>query len=121
MSRVLVIDDDDQMLDVLSQILARAGYEVVKAVNGREGLASVRANPVDLVVTDLLMPEMEGIETIMELRREFPGTRIIAISGGAKRGIHDFLPLAKRLGAERVLAKPFERQDLLDAVEGVLA
>lgn len=121
MAHIVVIDDDEQMRDVLYHMLTRAGYQVGKANNGREGLALVRTTPTDLVITDLLMPEMEGIETIMELRREFGGTRVIAISGGAKRGAHDFLPLARRLGAARVLAKPFERQDLLDAVEAVLA
>ena len=73
-----------------------------------------------MVITDLLMPEQEGLETIRELRRDFPGVKIIAISGGDKTGTMDFLPVATKLGAQRVLPKPFERDELLGAIQEVL-
>jgi DNA-binding NtrC family response regulator len=120
MAKILIIDDDDQMRSMLLQMLARAGHEVVEARNGMEGIALFRATPTELIITDLIMPEKEGIETIIELRKEFPEVRIIAISGGGKTGLLDFLPLAKRLGAARTLAKPFERHTLVEAVEEVL-
>jgi DNA-binding NtrC family response regulator len=121
MATILVIDDDYQMRAMLQQMLMRAGHRVIEAANGREGLNLYRTEPTDLIITDLIMPEKEGIETIIELRKEFPSARIIAISGGGKTGILDFLPLAKKLGAVRTLSKPFERQAMVEAVQEVLA
>jgi DNA-binding NtrC family response regulator len=121
MARILIIDDDEQMRLMLEQMLARAGHQVEPASNGQEGLALYRNSPTDLIITDLIMPEKEGIETIIEIRREFPLAKIIAISGGGRVGAMDFLPLARRLGAARTLAKPFEREQLVEAVTEVLA
>jgi len=120
MARILIIDDEEQMRGMLRQMLERAGYEVIDAADGKEGMKLFRREPADLIITDLLMPEKEGLETIMELRREFPGTKIIAISGGGREGILDFLPAARKLGACATLAKPFERQEMLDAVAKAL-
>src|SRR5688572_234064 len=86
MQRILVIDDDEQVRALLYEILDRAGFKVVEATNGVEGLKLYRAQPADLVITDLIMPEKEGVETILELRREFPDVRVVAISGGGRNG-----------------------------------
>lgn len=88
---VLVIDDEDLVRDMLRRALESAGIEVVVAADGREGLKAYLANPTDVVVTDILMPEKEGIETIIELKREHPNVKIVAISGGDPAGNTDFL------------------------------
>jgi len=120
MSRVLVIDDDDQFRSMLRQVLGREGYEVSEARNGKEGIAFYRATPTDLVISDILMPEQEGLQTIRELRREFPEVKIIAVSGGGAGGAMNFLKAAKMLGAQRTLWKPFDLEDLRQAVREVL-
>ena len=121
MPKILVIDDDEQVRALLHEILDRAGFEVVEAANGVEGVSAYRRAPTDLVITDLIMPEKEGVETILELRREFPSARIIAMSGGGRSGARDYLAIAARLGARRVVAKPFSRQEILDVVQATLA
>ncbi len=121
MQRILIIDDDEQVRDLLSEILGRAGYEVLAASNGAEGLRLYRAQPADLVITDLIMPEKEGMETIIALRKDFPKVRIIAVSGGGRSGAISYLPIAKSLGAARTVAKPFSKQEILDAVRETLA
>ena len=113
MERILIIDDDTQVLNVLHLALVREGYDVLKASNGKEGIKLHREDPVDLIITDLIMPEKEGIETIRELTAEFPKVKIIAIS-------EDYLPMAKMFGAKRTLAKPIERDELVRAVKEVL-
>jgi DNA-binding response OmpR family regulator len=105
---------------MLRQALDRVGYEVVEARDGQEGLEHYRAAPIDLIITDILMPGKEGLETIVELQREAPGIRIIAISGGGQMGDLTFLDVARRLGARRVLQKPFELREMLAAVHEVL-
>ena len=118
--RILVIDDDVQVLNVLHSALVREGYEVLKASNGKEGMKLYREDPVDLIITDLIMPEKEGIETIRELTAELPKVKIIAISGGGRIGPADYLHMAKMLGAKRTLAKPIERDELVRTVKEVL-
>jgi len=120
MERILIIDDDAQVLNVLHFALVHEGYEVLKAYNGKEGIKLYRENPVDLIITDLIMPEKEGIETIRELTVEFPKVKIIAISGGGRVGPEDYLPMAKMFGAKRTLTKPIKRNDLVRAVKEVL-
>ena len=117
MPRILIIDDDEGLRRILGQILVRAGHVVTEAVDGCEGLKSFRKEPVDLVVCDLIMPDKEGLETISVLRKEFPAVKIIAISGGARVTGYDFLPAASGLGADVALAKPFTREQILEAVE----
>jgi len=82
MARILLIDDDAPVRRTLRKMLERQGYEVEEAPDGKAGLTLYQENPADLIITDLIMPEMEGIETIMELRRRFPDVKIIAMSGG---------------------------------------
>lgn len=121
MKRILVIDDDWQMREMMHQALERAGYGVVDASNGKIGMNIQRQEPVDLVITDLIMPEKEGIETIRELRKDFPGLKIIAISGGGRAGADGYLSVAKTIGADRTLSKPFDLKQILDTVGELLS
>ena len=116
-AKILIIDDEDVVRRTICQMLLRAGHEVEEAANGVAGLAALRRQPVELVITDIIMPEMEGVETVMCIRQEFPHIRVIAISGGGRTGNFDFLATAEKLGAVRVLQKPFKRAALLEAVE----
>lgn len=120
MTRILLIDDDAQARDMLRQMLERAGYDVVEATNGREGLQHYQASAIDLIITDILMPEQDGLETIQELRRLAPEAKIIAISGGGQTGLLDLLPIAEKLGAQCTLRKPLRRQEFLAAVQQLL-
>ena len=121
MVRILVIDDEVLVRDMLRQTLERAGYEVTDAGDGKQGIVQLREQPVDLVITDILMPEQEGIETIGILRKDFPQVKILAISGGGRKGTLEVLPAAQALGAHRTVAKPFERKELLDAVSALVS
>ncbi len=118
--RILVIDDDDQMRVLLRQVMEWAGYEVMEASNGRQGMIRQRKNPADLVITDLIMPEQEGLETIGQLKKEFAGIKIIAISGGGRIGPEAYLPAARELGADRVFSKPFDVRELVNSVRELL-
>jgi len=118
--RILVIDDDDQMRTLLRQVMEWAGYEVVEAGDGREGMHKHRKQPADLVITDLIMPEQEGLETITSLKKECPGIKIIAISGGGRIGPEAYLPAAQELGADKVFSKPFDVRELAEAVKELL-
>lgn len=121
MARILIIDDDDQVRKMLRLTLNAAGFDVIEAQDGTVALKLFYQNPlVDLVITDLIMPEKEGIETIMEIRRNFPKVPIIAISGGGRIDPSDYLSLAKKLGAQITLEKPFSRQDIIDAVNELI-
>jgi DNA-binding NtrC family response regulator len=118
MARILLIDDDDSFRSMLRTALEQGGYTVEEACNGDEGRRRQRAAPPALVITDILMPEGEGLETIQALRREFPNIKIIAISAG--EGRLNFLPLARMFGALRTLQKPFTLQQLYSVVHEVL-
>jgi DNA-binding response OmpR family regulator len=120
MARILIIEDDSQVREMLRQMLERAGYEVLDVPNGKEGIRLHRQKPTDLIITDLIMPEKEGIETIIELRSDFPEAKIIAISGGGRVGPMDYLNAAQKFGAVRTFSKPFERRELLEAVSALL-
>jgi CheY-like chemotaxis protein len=120
MARILVIDDDEQVLDMLYESLTREGYDVLKASNGEQGLRLCRENSVDLIITDIIMPEKEGIETIIELRKDFPNVKIIAISGGGRAGTKDYLQMAKIFGVQRTFTKPVAREQLLDAIKELI-
>lgn len=120
MSRILIVDDEPQVRRMLATCLTRAGYEVVEAKDGDEALQSCADDPVDLIVLDLLMPGREGPETLMSLRHDPERPKVIAISGGARAVGADFLPAARKLGAEMTLKKPFHNQALLDAISDLL-
>lgn len=116
MPSVLVVDDQDQVRRLIRETLEQAGYEVEEACNGKEGLERYRAKSADLVIMDILMPDQDGLEGIMTLRREFPDSRVIAMTGGSEAIGVGFLDVAKMLGARRTLHKPFDLKALLDAV-----
>ena len=117
---ILVIDDDESIRALLRSILEREGYRVIDADDGVEGVKQFRESPTDLVITDLIMPGKEGIETIREIRQEFPHVKIIAISGGGRIGPESYLKMAKMVGALRTLSKPFDRMVLLKTIEEVM-
>lgn len=121
MARILVIDDEPQIRKMLKQMLEKAGHEAMLAENGSEGILLNKKTPADLIITDIFMPEKEGIETIMELRALWPSVSIIAISGGGSKGHVNYLDIAKNLGAAKTLDKPLKRQELLDTVDALLA
>ena len=116
MTRILLIDDDALGRDMLRQMLERAGYDVVEAASGREGLQQYQATAIDLIITDILMPDQDGLEIILELRRLVPEAKIIAITGGGQSGLLDLLPVAAKLGAQWTLRKPLQRLELLKAI-----
>ena len=107
MARILIIDDEVQILNMLRQMLEGEGYEVIDAPNGKEGIRRYRENPADLIITDILMPEKEGIETIQELKRDFPDIKIIAMSGGGRLDPKQYLSMAKSFGAQYTFTKDF--------------
>ncbi len=121
MKRILIVDDDFFVRNMLERLMRKARFDVETAENGDDGLRLHRRNPVDLVITDILMPEKEGLETITEFRRSFPGVKIIAISGGGQIGPANYLKMAKMLGADRVFAKPMDTSELISAVKELLA
>lgn len=117
MPSVLVVDDEPQMRGVIREILEEAGYVVEEARGGKEGLDRYRAKPADVVLMDILMPDQDGLESILAFRREFPGSRVIAMTGGSDLiGDFDFLEVAKMLGARGALQKPFDKRALLTAI-----
>ncbi len=118
--RILVIDDDAQVRGILRRLLEGAGYAVVDAPDGQEGVQLYRQQPADLVITDIFMPEKDGLEVIQELTQGFPDVRIIAISGGGQTGKLDLLPHAEAFGALRTFQKPLDLKELLNAVKTLL-
>ena len=116
MTRVLVIDDNDDFRKLALLWFQIHGIEAQGAANGAQGLALQRAQPAGVIVTDIFMPEKEGIETIQDLRREFPEARIIAMSGRDSRMKFDVFNVARELGAVRTFKKPFRFEELVAAV-----
>lgn len=114
--RILVIDDDDQIRELIREVLERGGHTVFEANNGDTGIKLVCEETVDVVVTDIIMPDKDGLETITELRKSHPEIRIVAISGGGRKVNRDYLPTAQAFGADRVLYKPFRPQEVVQAV-----
>ncbi len=117
---ILIVDDEEQMRLMIRQLLESSGFEISEAPEGKTALRLCREKQPDLMITDLIMPEKEGIETIVEIKRDFPEIRIIAISGGGQSDPETYLSLAKNLGAERTFVKPFEMNELLKAVKDLL-
>jgi CheY-like chemotaxis protein len=130
MQNVLVVDDELDVRDAIERVLTRAGYSVRTAGDASDALAELRRSHADVVITDIIMPKIDGVEGIACIRKEFPAVRIIAISGGGNFGIAAYKPhaittsaylaAAERAGAHLVLTKPFESADLLQSVEQVL-
>jgi CheY-like chemotaxis protein len=120
MAKILVLDDEPSILLMMKKMLEKAGHEVDIALNGKEGMVLFEKNRPDLLITDIIMPEKEGLETIFEVRRKHPDLKIIAISGGGRIGPNGYLPGAKLLGADMVFQKPLVQKDFMDAVSGLL-
>jgi CheY-like chemotaxis protein len=120
MSKILVLDDEPSILLMIKKMLEKAGYEVIVASNGKEGMRLFERDKPDLVITDIIMPEKEGLETIFELRRMHPDLKIIAISGGGRISPDGYLPGAKLLGANMVFQKPLVQKEFLEAVASLL-
>jgi DNA-binding response OmpR family regulator len=118
--KILVIDDDEHVRLMVSKALQRGGYEVDTAADGRRGMDVVRRQRPGIVVTDIFMPEQEGIETILELRRDHPDIKILAMSGSGPIGGAGLLKMARQLGAHDAIAKPFRPQDLLVRVRALI-
>ena len=121
MPRILVIDDNDAFRSTICLWLKRHGYEVLEASNGKTGMQVLLNSPPDVMLTDILMPEQDGLETIQAVRKRLPNLRIIAMSGGMLDGRVDFLPIAAKFGADHVMHKPFSGSELLLVLEKVLA
>lgn len=120
MAAILIIDNEPAIRTLLRIVVEGAGHRVIEAVNGREGVALYRQQPVDLVITDIHMPEMNGLDLILELTRQFLNVKVIAISGGLGENT-TALDVAKLLGARQTLQKPFSVKALRLAVEYELA
>jgi len=119
-ARILLIDDDATVRYALKQVLERAGHQVEEANDGMVGIEKYNAARPDIVVTDIIMPNQEGIETIIKLKRMAPEVAIIAMSGGGRTGNRDFLAMAEKLGAAKVMPKPFRPKELVEAVQALL-
>ena len=120
MPHILVVDDEPQVRSMLALFLRTAGFEVSVAEDGEAALKILAALAVDLVVLDLIMPGKEGLETLMALRKSGRNPKVVAVSGGAKIVSSDFLPVAKKLGADAILKKPFRNEVLLETITELL-
>jgi len=121
MSRVLLVDDDEPLRKMLKFSLQKMGHLVDEARNGDEALRLCASEPPDLVLTDIIMPDKEGLEMILEIRQTYPQLKIIAMSGGGRTNSVDYLKIARRLGAMHTLEKPFSYDDLNTAITMVIA
>jgi DNA-binding response OmpR family regulator len=120
MARILLTDDDDAFRRMLQLTLTRMGHTVVEAHDGAQALKKFEAQPVDLVIMDLIMPEKEGLETIREFRKNRIAVKILAVSGGGRIDARDMLTIARQFGADHVLAKPFSNAELTAALKLLL-
>ena len=121
MSKILIIDDEPYILLMLKKMLEKVGYEVDLASNGRQGLELFQKDSADMVITDIIMPDKEGLEIIMEMKQTHPDLKIIAISGGGRISPESYLECAKHFGAARVFQKPFRQKELMLAVRELMA
>lgn len=121
MARILIIDDNAEFRSLMRALLEKAGYEVTEASNGEDGLKKYESSPADLVITDMIMPVKEGLETILELRKIDPSSKIIAVSGDGVEEPKTYLEGAEFIGgATRCFVKPFQLDDMLEAVRELL-
>ncbi len=120
MGKILVIDDEPYILLMIKKMLEQNGHSVDLASNGKEGLELLENNLFDILITDIVMPEKEGLETILEVRQKYPGLKIIAISGGGRLDSNEYLEPARHFGAKKIIKKPFQKSELLSAVNDLL-
>jgi DNA-binding response OmpR family regulator len=120
MAKIIVLDDEPSILLMIKKMLEKEGHEVNVALNGIEGMELFEKNRPDMVITDIIMPGKEGLETILELRKKYPELKIIAISGGGRIGPQGYLPSAKYLGADMVFQKPLVQKEFIMAISLLL-
>jgi two-component system, cell cycle response regulator CpdR len=120
MSKILVVDDDPEIRSTLKKLLELSGHQVTVAGSGRQALEQLALGGIDLMITDIVMPDMDGLENLKTARANQPDLPIIAMSGGGSLKTENYLRLAQAFGAHKVLQKPFDTQDLLTAVSGLL-
>ncbi len=120
MADILIIDDEAPVRLLIRRMLESEGHTVTEAADGTEGIKLYHESPVDVIITDLIMPDKEGLETINELRKEYPGIKIVAMSGGGKTSPGSHLDTAKLLGAAAILEKPFEKEMLLQTIRELI-
>jgi YesN/AraC family two-component response regulator len=120
MTKILLVEDDALVREALKRVLKEGGYTVFEASDGEEGLSLFSEICPDLVITDIIMPNRDGLETIMEIKRRSPDTTVVAISGGGYIKGEDYLGVAGRLGAAKTLIKPFGSKTLLETLDGLL-
>jgi CheY-like chemotaxis protein len=114
---ILVVDDEEELRELIRHVLERAGHAVACARDGREASSVLTTRSFDVVVTDMLMPDQDGLELITELKSKYPAVKIVAMSGGGQIGSDQYLSMAKGFGADVLLRKPFTHQTLLAAVK----
>jgi DNA-binding response OmpR family regulator len=120
MARILLADDDDSFRKMLGLSLTKLGHDVAEVRNGKEAISVINKEPPDLLITDLVMPEKEGLETIDEVKRKHPSLKIIAMSGGGRVNATDYLNIARAMGADLVLAKPFSIDEMVASLSSLL-
>ncbi|MDM8535550.1 response regulator [Desulfobacterales bacterium HSG17] len=120
MAKILIIDDDKNIRDMLRMHLEDAGHKIIEAETGLKGIEAVRQNIIDLIITDIIMPDQEGITTIKFLIDKFPNIKIIAMSGGGHITAETYLDIAKKFGVKKAFTKPFKIKEILDAVQELL-
>jgi CheY-like chemotaxis protein len=121
MPGILIVEDEKELREMLKVSLLRHKYTVLEAVDGKDAIIHFKPSITDLVITDLIMPDEDGLKVIMKLREIKPSIKIIAISGGGKAGPGSYLNLAKALGADAIYSKPFSINDLISRIEQLLA
>jgi DNA-binding response OmpR family regulator len=119
-ARILIVDDEESVRSALRVLLMSEGYSVLEAADGLIATKLLHEQTIDLAIVDLLMPEQDGLETILQMHRLWPQVKIIAISGGGRYGLMHLLQVAKTFGANQILPKPFDRQGLLMTICEVL-
>ena len=122
MTKILVIDDDIRIRRLMNRILSAAGHSIIEANDGREGINLARSDQPGLIITDILMPGMEGMETLLEIRKIMPQTKVLVVSGsaGGADAQVNYLSMAEKLGADAVLAKPFLPNELIEVVNKLI-
>ncbi len=120
MAKILIIEDDPKFRKMLRLLLETSGHEITEAADGREGISIFSQNKVDLIITDIFMPEQDGLGVLRQLLKDYPDIKTIVISGGGKKGSYQYLDYARQFGADKCLAKPFENEVLLEVVEELL-
>jgi len=117
---ILIVDDDDMLRSYVKELLKLNNYIVSEAADGKEGLREFKENTPDLVITDIIMPDKEGLEIILEMKKKRPEVKIIAISGGGRISPDSYLECAAHFGASRIFQKPFKQKEIITAVKELI-